>query len=202
MRMKQTEFITLEKQKRWRLQDIRGDIQRPSSYPMKNGNSLTGFTLIEMVMVIVVVGVISASVIGLLTVSVDIWDFLSFREAEVSVARIALQRMVTETRNIADIRSVVEATPTILEFDTVSSQRIRYWVSGGSLMRNTYAMADNVNSFTLSYFDRQGNVINNPIDGGAATNIWRIEITLVVAQGAKEETLVAGIHPRNFPRRL
>ncbi|MBN1793369.1 MAG: prepilin-type N-terminal cleavage/methylation domain-containing protein [Candidatus Omnitrophica bacterium] len=169
---------------------------------MKKPLSLTGFTLIEIVMVIVVVGVISAAVIGLLTVSVDIWDFLSFREGEVSEARIALQRMIRETHQIATVRSVIEALPTALAFDTVAGERVRYWVSGDSLMRNNYAMTDNVNSLTLSYFDRSGNLIGNPVDGGAATDIWRIKVELIIVKGAKRETLIAGVHPRNFPRRL
>jgi len=83
-------------------------------------NKLSGFTLIEMIVVIVILGILSAAISTFITFSTQIYSEATAREKLVSSARFAIERLNREIRNalpnslrITDANQCLEFTPII-----------------------------------------------------------------------------------------
>jgi prepilin-type N-terminal cleavage/methylation domain-containing protein len=129
---------------------------------MKSFALSKGFTLVEMVIVIVITGIVAA--IGALIVNRGLSSY--FTQKDITgvdqQGRLALERMTRELRIVrarTDLPSGVLSTSDITFTDT-DGNSIRYCLgtaggcpgtSGTSLMRNSQVLANNVTAFGLSY---------------------------------------------------
>lgn len=146
-----------------------------------------GFTLIETVVVILIMGIIAAIGVPLLLEATEAMSFLTVRPDLTQSADVALSRMSREIRRLRDDISISVATASQFAFYDIDNVLISYSRIGVNLMRNTLTtdiLASNINSLIFTYYDDDGNVLANPTVGiGTLTNIRRIEITLVFQSG-------------------
>jgi prepilin-type N-terminal cleavage/methylation domain-containing protein len=156
-----------------------------------------GFTLIEFIMVIVILGIIAAMSSSLLSIGVT--NFIT--GANIVNAnwqgQIAIQRM---TRDITLVRSspdITTATASTFAFTDVFNNTISYTLTGSNLTL-TYnggtaqTLAAGVNSLTFSYFD------NNGVSTAVLANINYVRIALNITQLGENYTLTTSVGPRNL----
>ncbi len=168
-----------------------------------------GFTLVEMIMVIVIIAIIAGIAAPLLAVSVQaIGHRISRVDIEES-SMIALSRMSREIRRLRDDTSVVIASNSQLEFFDKDNSRIRYLQSGNTLMRGFYypstpswvnlGLADNVQTLRFDYYDDEGTLISAPAAGsGVITNIKKIRIQITSQKGNEIMPVEIWVRPRNL----
>lgn len=157
-----------------------------------------GITIIEFIIVISIVGILAAVSSLYISETINLWQFLSFRNELVSQERMALMRMVREIRQINDDFSVITANAARFQFDDINDNRIDYRLQGVDLMRNTDVLISGVDSLAFTYYDENNTVIGAPVVSPGRTNIYRIEITLTVRFGNQSKTLTSRVYPRNL----
>ena len=164
-----------------------------------------GFTLIETIMVITLLGIVAAIIAIPLSQGVKGWFQATSREGISQSGRIAIERMAREIRNTARTAAnnpcISTATATSFSFSDlsgdltncnsitfcVSSNQITCAIAGSYLLRTdasaTAVLADNIQNpplFTLfTYYD------GNNAPTAVATNIRRLSIEIVSTQGGE-----------------
>jgi len=163
-----------------------------------------GFTLIELIIVIVLMAVIVTIGAGLVGKSAE-----SFRAAD-DIAevgwqgRIALERMEQEIRAISSTAGVTTWTATALTFTNTGGTSIGYTFAAGTLQRTQapttapqpQPLADNVTSLGFTYWDRTGAQVVPGV--GSVSSIYYITVTLGVSKGNFSSNYRTTIYPRNF----
>ncbi len=168
-----------------------------------------GVTIIELIMVIVIVGVLVGASSMYIKETIDLWNFLNFRNEVVSQLRTALLRMGREIRLIKDESSITAAQVSRLDFTDVNDNTISYQLSSGNLLRyfnSTTAsdiLAAGVQGLYFCYYDSDNNPICSPecncsVDSADLTNIYRIKIKMDIQSGDQSKHLESQIYPRNF----
>lgn len=150
-----------------------------------------GFTLIELVIVIVILGIIAVVGVALMLQVGDAWVLQSHRKEMSESARIAMDRMIRETREAASISTAAGGT---LTFNNIGGNTITFDTSGTTLRRTvdgtTNELADNVDSLSFTYYYDNG--------GSALTDITRIEIDLTFSSGNTEFNFKSQVSPRRL----
>ncbi len=151
-----------------------------------------GFTLIELVAVIILIGIIIAG-----TATIYTQTLLSMvREQNITDAlwqgRIGMERMIKEIRATRSASDISTFTSGEYSFTDVNGNSIDYKLSGSSLTRNSVVLADGIATLSFSYYDKNGSVT------GAAANITYIKITLNVTQKSVNYTLKSGVYLRDL----
>lgn len=169
-----------------------------------------GFTLVEMIIVIVIVGAIFA--VGSLVLGRTFESYALTRQtADVDwQGRVAMERMVRELREIRSATSAdlsISATSTNpIYFYSVDGSPICFVLSSGSLRRGVDApgaggcatslqpLADNVtaNGLNFYYYRNDGVATSTP------SEVFFITVTLAVTEGGIGETYRATVQPRRF----
>lgn len=119
---------------------------------MRKNHKLAGFTLIELVIVIILIGILLSGSTNLLN-----QGFKSFfTEKDIINANwqgsIALERIVRDLRRVRSYTDITAAEANSITFIDIDGNTITYQVSGGKLQRNTQYLADGVQSITFSYY--------------------------------------------------
>ncbi|MCF8026526.1 MAG: prepilin-type N-terminal cleavage/methylation domain-containing protein [Desulfobacteraceae bacterium] len=178
----------------------------------KAGKNEQGFTLIEIIAVIVLVGVISA-VLGMAIVQgVKSYVFGRTNVAISQKAQLALARMDRELRALTDIDTNSDGTcirykreTAAPEFRTIGIQAdsVRINVIDGSDAPCPSAgdpgslLLDNVSSFTLQYEDDAGNLLANPPTLLENLRAIHIELTVSRIDSGRTESFSVVVSPRN-----
>ncbi|MDP2683407.1 MAG: prepilin-type N-terminal cleavage/methylation domain-containing protein [Deltaproteobacteria bacterium] len=161
-----------------------------------------GFTLIEMIMVIMLIGIIAAAIAVPLSQGVKGWFQATSREGITQSGRIAIERMAREIRNMARTAAnnpcILTATATSFSFSDSSGNittcnTIQFsWagVAGNPIMRGADTLADNVSSMTIQYYDSNNQCMlaqpNCPAPIGVTINtIRRLSIEIASTQGGE-----------------
>lgn len=155
-----------------------------------------GFTLVELIMVIVVVGAIFA--IGGLVMGRAFDSYSLARDSTDTdwQGRVAFERMVRELREVRSASATDLSFPEGAQIRFIDADGVSgcFIVSGGSLQRgddgpaaascttNLRRLADNVVSLTFDYYDNAG---ANP---AAVTAVYYVTIALQVSRGSISET--------------
>ncbi|MBN1794055.1 MAG: prepilin-type N-terminal cleavage/methylation domain-containing protein [Candidatus Omnitrophica bacterium] len=132
---------------------------------MKKGNA--GFTFVEIILVIVVVGILAGSLAPLLASAADSWTFVMERRDVIAEARTSMFKVAREVRQIGGSGDITVATSGVLEFNDAHGTHIRFEQSGGNLLRNGYVLASNLDStagLSFAYRDGNNNTTSNIID--------------------------------------
>ena len=148
-----------------------------------NSRIRSGYTLIELVMVIILVGIMFMVTAPLMVKIAEGWQIATVRTDWSESGMVAMDRMLREIRQAA---SVVTATssPPVFSFVDTSGNTITYSFSGGYLMRNSNQLAANVSNLTFTY--------TTPAD------IKSIAISLTFGTGLTKFTLQSGVYPRRL----
>jgi len=160
-------------------------------YQIKNVAPVKGFTLVEMVIVIVITGIVAA--IGALIVNRGFGSY--FTQKDITgvdqQGRLALERMTRELRIVrarADLPAVLSSSS--ITFTDTDGNNITYCLGtapacggGTSLLRNSQVLADNVTAFNLSYLTSTNVSTTNPN-----------QVSLIsIAISVKQNTINAGV---------
>jgi prepilin-type N-terminal cleavage/methylation domain-containing protein len=162
-----------------------------------------GFTLVEVIMLVVVVGIVAAIGVPLLLETVNAWSFTSrFQDNAVSQSIVAMSRMSREIRRLKNDASVATATQAQLSFTDLTNTTITFDQSGDLLRRNTDSLADidNSNPLDFTYYNDTGAVIATPLVSPNNTNIRLITVSFSVLAGSNKLNFQLQARPQNLRR--
>lgn len=158
-----------------------------------------GFTLIELVLTILLLGIIAAAVSQFVLQAVRSYSVEQSRGNVHSQARLAVERVVREARNVrscADIAGPANPSAT-LAFIDLAGAGVAFSVAAGNLSRGGDILARGVTSAQPFRFLKKDGVTPTtsctPPD-----DIWFVEIDLTCVEGGEGLHLRSRVHPRNF----
>jgi prepilin-type N-terminal cleavage/methylation domain-containing protein len=195
-------------EKQNRMQDR--DLGAPTQGPELRISSSRGFTLIEAIITIVIVGIISSIAALIILEGMT----ASSKEQNLSgvhyQARIAMERMAREIKLIRWNTALAQADVTTmlatdLYFCDVTGKAVEFQLLGSGLYRRESATCSplawggwntlspgGVNPLTFTYLDSAG------ASGATAANLWFVDINLTDTQGSDSLQMRSRVHPRNF----
>ncbi len=186
---------------------------------------MKGFTFIELVIVIVVVGIIASVFATLIIQGIDTYGFITIREDVLSEAELAMERMVKEIRQIRSYRDllVAQATEVIYLADGTEFQFVdvhddiigfkRSESDETKLLRQKFVepvgelehddlLADDISSLAFEYWGWDGvdrwELLPTPLIPGDINRIKRIEISIQMERQNQEVRIDTQVYPRNL----
>jgi prepilin-type N-terminal cleavage/methylation domain-containing protein len=165
---------------------------------------MRSYTLIELVMVIVLIGVLVGIGIPVMLETADAWSIASrFQNFAVQSAIVTTNRMSREMRRLRNDASVhVNSSSSQFRFTDVGNNEITYSRSGNTIMRNTDGLTDNATAMTFTYYDDNGNDITATFTKGYGTNtnIRRIRVDFSILAGTQTLNFRFQVRPQNLRR--
>ena len=165
---------------------------------MKRG----GFTLVEFTMTAVILGIIALAGAPLIIAVNEGWITATTRSEFSESAKISMDRMVRLMRRTKDDKSVLIADNNIFKFINTEDNIITFDTSVTDLRLTvgnaTEALASDVNSFSLVYYDENGLAIAAPKVSPSLTNIRRIQIDLVFSAEGEQLSFQCQVAPRRL----
>ena len=162
---------------------------------------VAAFTIYELVIVIVLVGIIFAVTAPLMLEVGRGWQLAQSRNELCSSAIVAMDRMIREIRQINNNTSVITANSSTFKFIDLNNNTITFNVSGGHLMRTVGAvsnqLADNVSALSFTYYNTNEAVIAIPQVSPASTDITRIVVDLTLS-AQTSLSCESGVSPRSL----
>lgn len=158
-----------------------------------------GFSLVELIMVIVILSILSIGFGKFLSKSVDGWEWTEDQADNSAAARMALDRVAREIYAMPQpATSVTSMTATTLRFTGLDGSDRSFSWSGTKGAPFNYALAGTAHplvaaadSVAFSYLDSSGNTT------AAAASLWRVVATIVTGSGTHRTLYRTGIHVRN-----
>ncbi len=165
----------------------------------RRGIAKKGFTLVEMIMVLVILGVIGGIGVTLVLSASEALSFLTVRSDMDQSADVAMSRILGEIRRIRDKESINNATASEFRFFDFDDSDIAYSLSSSDLMRNSDILASNLSGLTFTYYDENGAELIPPTFGiGTETDITRIKVLLSFQIGDSVFNCQSQVRPRNL----
>lgn len=145
----------------------------------------TGFTLVELILAVALMGILAALLGPPLTAAVRAYAVITTRSAALSDARTAMDRMEKEIRLISSSADILDvSSSTRFQFSYPSGTIITYDQSGTDLRRNGAAMVGNVTALSFKYYDATGG------DALSAATLRRVQIELSLTLPGSAGTLL------------
>ena len=165
------------------------------------GRGEAGFTLIEAIVSMVLLGFFSLGIIMFMKPVTELWALQSFQQNAALEARLALLRMDREMEAIKDRASITTASATTFSFTDSGNQAITYTLSSGTLTRNNVTLAKNITSLQFQYIGLTAGGADNVLAAptlAPSTNIRRINITMAVTANGNTATVRTQVQPANL----
>lgn len=141
---------------------------------------LRGFTLIEMILVVVIISIlsaVSARVLNAIFTSYFRGQDLINADSE---ARVALRRVSIDLHNLRSTADITTASASVLTFTDLNGNAISYQLNASQLVRNNLALAKNTQSIVFQYYDAAGILLVAPVSALNIPLIRYIKLTLVI----------------------
>jgi prepilin-type N-terminal cleavage/methylation domain-containing protein len=162
---------------------------------------MKGYTLIELVIVLVLLSILAGIGVPMMFKTVDAWVFSSnFQDYAVMSSVMAMNRMSREIRRLLNDANITTATSSQITFKDVGSNTITFNRSGNTLMRNSDGLANNATALTFTYYDDLGNTIATPRVNPNDTDVRRIDIVFSVLAGSNTLNFNTEVRPQNLKR--
>ncbi len=161
----------------------------------------SGFSLLEMVMVIVVLGIVAAVAAPFMSAGFNAY----FTGKDISEtdwqARVALERMSRELRSVRAPADLIITSASDITFTDVDGNSTRYCMGGvggcpgavGELTRNTQPLATGISALTFSFLTKTGATT------AVAASVFYISVAFTATQGTIVKSFQTTVSPRNFP---
>lgn len=166
------------------------------------GKGIEGFTLIEIILVCVLIGVMASVIIPPLHQGVQSYAVSETRGDLTSQARQAATRMIRELRNIQkeanNTPNITAAATTSITFVDVLDNTITFSLSGSTLQRNSNPLVEQVSSLQFRYFNGSNTELTAPLSAPDMDNVRRIMVVLTLAEGS----LTVSMTEQTFLREL
>ncbi|MCK4870659.1 MAG: type II secretion system protein [Gammaproteobacteria bacterium] len=155
-----------------------------------------GFTLIELVIVIVLLGIVAAGSSELMVQGFRAYNTGVEQVSAHWQARVALERMVRDIRCVKSSGDIATSTSSTFSFTDINGDVITFVRQGTQLKRNTAStsqvLADDVSGLTFTYYN----------DNGASTttkaDIRYVKIALQVGASGLQFNLTTTVYPWNL----
>jgi len=161
----------------------------------KNKN---GFTLIEMMIVVAILGIIILGLVTFFTGGTRSWVTGQHQLEAQRNARLSMDQMVREIREADYIE--FSSTSSSIDFHTPFHGNISYSLSGNDLKRDSNTLINNILTLDFSYFDNSDTEIDSPLSEPDESNISKVHIDLQVdvdKDNSPDITLNSDINLRN-----
>ena len=144
-----------------------------------------GFTLIEAIIVVTILGIIAGVGVYSLVNFYNLWTFSTYGMDVLWSSRYLMRDLTTNLRQVRDGSSIGIATPTRFSFTDVNGNIINYNYSNGILQKNNTQIMSGFTSFAFTYYDAYNNLLTAPVLS-PSTNIRYLGIafTLISANQA------------------
>lgn len=176
------------------------------------GKSEEGFTMIELVMVIVLVGIVAATVAMTMVEGTKSFEALDRKSDLNERGTLVVERMSRELRRIRCTTVGNSCAPQAADITNMAVGEIRFvntgyeglgfrydagsgtlWLRQGSGAGDPEdELTTDVSAFSLEYLKRDGTV------AALVADVWIINASLTIASGAESVNLKASVHPRSF----
>ncbi|MFC1855443.1 type II secretion system protein J [Thermodesulfobacteriota bacterium] len=146
----------------------------------------SGFTLIEVILVILLVAIISGITSNLILFGADSYRLQYHRRDLMYQLKNAIVRMDKEIRmiNSASAADILTFTSNTLKFNSISGDEIEFSLSGNNILRTLNGTANtlckDISALTISYYKKDGTAAAAPAE------IWTISVDITVSG---EETI-------------
>ena len=155
----------------------------------------SGYTLIEMVMILTLIAILSFGMAVFIVNSMQAWILISGWESAVTTARKAMDRMVAELRRIKKPENILVYTTAEVQFLDIDANTVDFKQSGTNLLRNTAVLATGLASpegLRFTYLNATGEVT------GIKQDMRSIRVWLSLSSGAQRTTLESSARIRNL----
>lgn len=162
---------------------------------MKFNKQKRGVTLIESIMVIGLLTIIAFGIGSFIVTSMRAWLMVSGREAVLTKARVAMDRMVAELRRIRKPQNILVYTTSEVQFLDLSLNDIDFKQNGTNLLRNSDILATGLatpEGLRFTYLDATGEVTS------VKQNIRSIRVWLYLSSQDQSITLESSARIRNL----
>jgi len=174
--------------------------------PRQTRTHSAGFTLIEMIISIVLVGIIVASISPLFQGSARSYYTVTTINENFQAARIGFNRMLSDLRELLGSTSILSGTSYSITFTDVNGSTITYVLSNAYTLDRTKTGTDNippavlvpnVTGLDIEYFDKDGVELAAPL--AAPANVWNIRVSMTVNVSGQSASFQGTASPRNIP---
>ncbi len=161
-------------------------------------NNTKGFTMIELIITIVVLGILGVAVAYALASGIGV--FVNSLDGEKALApmRMAMGRLQKDMREVRTLKDVATASGAQFRFRDLDYNDVNYQYSGGTLSRNSNALLTGLTSFSFAYTDSAETAIPSPAVSPNPTDIRLIDVQMTCAAGGQSRTMKTTICPRTF----
>ena len=155
-----------------------------------------GFTLLELVVVIVLVGILSLFTGTIILYEIDQYRFLARSQRDLQNSRMMVRVMTRDLRQITSADSILHADTDSLRFYNVDGEIVAYRFSNSRLVRNGDLMMNAVSEFEFGFFDADGSAISSPVS--EPEDIYSISFAVTTTSNGRPLTFSTRVQPRNF----
>jgi prepilin-type N-terminal cleavage/methylation domain-containing protein len=173
--------------------------------PAKNNKNCYGFTLIEMVVVIVILGVMSTLAALIILQGVESYSTEDQRSNVHYQASLAMERMVREIRLIRTPASVTSllTNRSQLQYTDINNASIGFRLNAGNgNIERSQDGGVTWQTLATGIIAPGGNIFTYLDNTGASTtinsNLWLIQIQFTATQGTQSVTMLSTLFPMNF----
>ena len=169
-------------------------MRKVRSHRWEHSGSCAGFSLVELVVVIVLTGILAA--VGSQMLSKTLSAFVHGKDVTKGdwQARVALERLTRDLRMVRAPANLTIVPATAITFSDTDGNNVNYSLSSNTLMRNTQVLADNVSSLGFTYLRSDGNTV----EAATPSLVYYITVSLTVSRSTANTNLRATVHPRDF----
>lgn len=169
---------------------------------MRNLSDNKGFTIIELVITMVLIGIVAYIAADAMSTGFKAFFVTDNRKEALDQARIAMERMTREIRNVRSSSDIGTANPTEFCFINIEGTRVSFRYSANAITREEPAvcpgsggntLANSVTGFSFSYLQSNGSPDPTP-----PNNTKRITINLTTTISGESVTLQSEVWPRNL----